>query len=108
MKHSWAKPTLIVFAFILLLLAGAALAQTPGTGAIYGTVEDPAHRPVTHAEVLAENEATHVSRSVTTSAEGVFRVPLLEPGRYTVTVTSAGFAAIARRISAAASSPRFD
>jgi hypothetical protein len=93
MKHSWAKPTLIVFAFILLLMAGAALAQTPGTGAISGTVEDPAHRPVTHAEVLAEDEATHVSRSVTTSAEGVFRVPLLEPGLYTVTVTSTGFAA---------------
>ena len=93
MKHSYARPTLIVFIFVLLLLAGAALAQTPGTGAISGTVEDPAHRPVTHADVLAENEATHVSRSVTTSAEGVFHVPLLEPGPYTVTVTSTGFAA---------------
>ena len=93
MKHRYLRPTLIIFLYILLLLAGGALAQTPGTGAISGAVDDPAHHPVTHADVLAENEATHVSRSVTTTAEGVFRVPLLEPGLYTVTVTSPGFAA---------------
>ena len=93
MTITHSRSILTRLAYLLLLMPGAALAQTPGTGAISGVVEDPAHRPMDHVEVLAENDATHVSRSVTTSAEGVFRVPLLEPGAYTVTVTSPGFAA---------------
>jgi hypothetical protein len=75
-----------------LALSLSAAGQTPGTGAISGIVEDPAHRPVVHAEVVAENEATHVARTVATTTEGEFRVPLLEPGMYTVVVRAEGFA----------------
>ena len=74
-----------------LLLAEAIFAQSPGTGAIVGTVRDPADRPVTSAEVLSLNEETHFSRPVTTNADGVFRVSLLTPGIYTVTVKAEGF-----------------
>jgi hypothetical protein len=38
------------------------------------------------------NEATHVSRFVLTTEEGVFRVPLLLPGSYRVRVKAPGFA----------------
>jgi hypothetical protein len=69
-----------------------AAGQTPGTGAISGVVVDSANRAVGNAEVLAVDDATHMSRSVVTTAEGVFRVPLLPPGSYTVTVTAVGFA----------------
>ena len=79
-------------AMFFLLLVCTASGQTPGTGAISGVVYDPSNRVVSNAEVLAVNEATHVSRSVTTTQEGVFRVPLLLPGAYTVTVKAAGFA----------------
>ena len=75
-----------------LLLVATAFGQTPGTGAISGVVYDPSNRVVSNAEVLAVNEATHVSRSVMTTSEGVFRVPLLLPGAYTITVRAAGFA----------------
>ena len=78
-------------AFLLLLSPG--FGQTPGTGAISGIVYDPATRAVSNAEVSAVNEATGVSRSVKTSPEGVFRVPLLLPGTYTLTVNAGGFAA---------------
>src|ERR1035438_7853387 len=74
----------------LLVLAVTAYGQTPGTGAISGVVVDPANRAVGHAEVLTVDEATHMSRSVVTTAEGVFRVPLLPPGIYTVTVKATG------------------
>ena len=77
-------------AFLLLLSPG--FGQTPGTGAISGTVYDPATRAVSNAEVNAANEATGVSRSVKTSPEGAFRVPLLLPGTYTLTVNAGGFA----------------
>src|ERR1700723_374609 len=79
-------------AFVFLVLTRATVAQTPGTGAISRIVDDPAHRVVANAQVIAVNDATHLARTVTTSAEGAFRIPLLPPGRYTVTVQASGFA----------------
>jgi hypothetical protein len=75
-----------------LLLVSTSFGQTPGTGAISGIVLDPGNRVVTNAQVLAMNEATDTSRSVTTNSEGIFRVPLLLPGNYSVTVRAVGFA----------------
>lgn len=83
------------FASVCLLVFApgfVALGQAPGTGAISGAVSDTSSRAIGNAEVEAVNEATHASRSVFTSAEGVFRVPLLLPGNYTVMVKAAGFA----------------
>src|SRR5271163_3946535 len=79
-------------AMFLFLLMSAAFAQTPGTGAISGVIYDQANHVVMNAAVTAVNNATHISRSVTTTTDGVFRVPLLLPGSYTVTVTAPGFA----------------
>ena len=75
----------------LLALAVNAFGQTPGTGAISGMVFDPSNRVIANAEVLTVNEAINMSRSAITTAEGVFRVPLLPPGNYTVTVKAMGF-----------------
>jgi len=79
-------------AMFVLVLAGNAWGQTPGTGAISGVVFDPSNRVIANAEILTVNEATQASRSVITTAEGVFRVLLLPPGSYSVTVKAAGFA----------------
>ena len=76
----------------LLFPIGTVFGQTPGTGAIAGVVRDPADRLVQDAEILVVNEATHSSRTVTTTGEGLYRVQVLQPGYYSVTVTSAGFA----------------
>src|SRR5271170_641050 len=82
---------LAVSAILLFLQATVVSAQTPGTGAISGGVYDPANRTVANAEVLAVSEATGVSRTVRTTADGLFRVSLLPPGAYTVTVNAPGF-----------------
>jgi hypothetical protein len=79
-------------AAIVLSFASAAFGQTPGTGAISGTVYDPAKSVIPNVEVLVTNDATHLSRFVTTTTEGVFRVPLLTPGVYSVSAKAAGFA----------------
>src|ERR1700728_3204187 len=74
-----------------VLLAGNTFGQTPGTGAISGIAYDPSNRVIANAEVLVVNEATHLSRQVVTTAEGAFRVPLLQAGSYAVTVSTPGF-----------------
>jgi hypothetical protein len=81
----------------LLVAALPISGQTPGTGAISGTVYDPGNRVVANAKVVAINMATHFARSVATTSEGVFRLPLLVPGGYTVTVSAPGFAASTSR-----------
>ncbi|HMF53675.1 MAG TPA: carboxypeptidase-like regulatory domain-containing protein, partial [Edaphobacter sp.] len=45
-----------------------------------------------NAEIQAINESTHVSRSVSSTSEGVFRVQLLPSGTYDVVVRHDGFA----------------
>ena len=84
----------VVTALLLGALTTSKLfGQTPGTGAISGIVYDPANRVVSGAQVVAVDEATHVSRSVSTTSKGIFRVPVLQPGNYDVTVSQPGFAA---------------
>src|SRR5580658_183618 len=83
---------LLAISTAILLCIGFGTAQTPGTGAISGAVLDPTNRAVTKAEVTVVNQQTHASREVQTSSEGLFRVPLLVPGTYSVSVSSPGFA----------------
>jgi hypothetical protein len=77
---------------IALLTVTAVFGQTPGTGAIAGLVSDPSDRVLINAKVEVVNEATHASRTVTTAGDGLYRATLLPPGRYSVTVSVAGFA----------------
>jgi Carboxypeptidase regulatory-like domain len=80
-------------ALLLAIAACSALfAQAPGTGAISGVVFDPSGRVVANAAITATDESTHASRVVLSEAQGVFRVTLLPPGRYTISVKSSGFA----------------
>ncbi len=87
-----ARFSIIAIVFVLMAALRAA-SQTPGTGAISGTVFDPAHRVIAGADVSAVDLSTHSARTVKTSAEGDFRIALLPPGDYAVTITAAGFAA---------------
>ena len=76
---------------LVLLLGMNASAQSPGTGAIAGTVFDQAHRVIVSAKVTALEDATHFERTAITDAQGDFRVPLLPPGNYGVTISADGF-----------------
>ncbi len=91
MKGDWLRHNSAAWATLLFVLVGSALGQTPGTGAITGVVYDSSNRVIANAEVLTVNDGTHVSRSAVTTPEGVFRVPLLSPGTYTVTVKAKDF-----------------
>jgi len=79
--------------FFLAALLGlaTAIAQVGGTGTIQGTVTDPSGAVVTGASVTATNVATGAETARKTSEAGVFVLPLLPAGEYTVTVKATGF-----------------
>jgi len=77
---------------LLLMIFGIAVAQTPGTGAIRGAVYDPSGLSIQFAQVKIENDLTNAARSAMTNSAGVFTVPLLSPGTYSITVDAPGFA----------------
>ncbi|MES2390288.1 MAG: TonB-dependent receptor [Acidobacteriota bacterium] len=82
-----------MFTALLLCCSLQALAQTPGTGALAGTVFDSNHRALPHATVQVVSVETQIPHAAETNADGNFRVPFLPPGTYDVTVTGTGFAA---------------
>jgi outer membrane receptor protein involved in Fe transport len=95
MSNSWKAKALALFTVWVLVIVPLttipAMAQAT-TGTLRGTVVDPNGGVVVGATVTVKNEATGTaSTPVTTSSEGVFEVPQLLPGAYTVTVEAAGF-----------------
>jgi hypothetical protein len=82
---------LVLLCLLSALLTVAAVAQVGGSGAIQGTVTDPSGAVVVGAIVTATNIATGSVTTRTTTDAGVFLLPLLNPGEYTVTVKATGF-----------------
>ena len=85
---------IIKFSFAgLLVLAFCAIsfAQSTTTGAIGGVVTNPNKEVVPGAEVTVKNLETNKEETATTDDTGRFKVANLQPGRYSVTVNSAGF-----------------
>jgi hypothetical protein len=77
-----------------LLLCASALPITAqvNTATILGTVTDPTGAAIASGKVTATNEATGFSRSVVSSTDGAYLIPLLPIGeRYRVTVEASGF-----------------
>jgi hypothetical protein len=74
---------------LLLLMAIPASAQEAGT--ILGVVKDASGGVVPNAKVTTTNVDTSDVRTVTTTADGSYRVPGLQPGRYSLKVEAQGF-----------------
>jgi hypothetical protein len=80
---------------ILICVATPLIAQT--TGVVVGTVTDTNGSPLPGVTVEARSAALQGSRVDTTDPYGVYRLPLLPPGQYTVSFTIDGFAPVTRR-----------
>ncbi len=86
----WAALGLLCLCFTM-----AATAQQV-TATLSGLITDPAGRAVPNAHVVATNEATGVSLTAESNAQGEYRINLLPVGSYTVTVSAPGFQSFAR------------
>src|SRR5205823_4280651 len=78
---------------IIMSVPAAPAAAQQQLGAIQGTVTDQTHAVLPGVTVTVTNLATGVSRATTTNETGVYRVPSLDPGRYSVKAELQGFRA---------------
>jgi outer membrane receptor for ferrienterochelin and colicin len=81
----------LVLACLLLGAVPAAAQSQASSGQISGVVNDTAGALVPNAEVRIVNTQTGLTRTATTSDEGLYQVVLLPSGTYNVTAQSSGF-----------------
>ncbi len=88
------KPYLI----LVFLLAGISgiLGQAP-TGDITGTTSDPSGAVIAGAQITVTNPATNFQRTATSNESGVYSVPSLPPGVYSIRVEMKGFKSDVRK-----------
>src|SRR4051812_34955658 len=85
-----------VWAVLLLLLAFMTASAQEFRGSITGNVTDPNEAVVPGAEVSIKNVETNAVSTATTNDDGSYSFSLLQPGKYTLTVTKEGFNTAAR------------
>src|SRR3989441_12842953 len=76
---------------VILVSASDSFAQGGTTSALAGVVVDTSGGVIPGADVVAKQNATGVTVSAVTNADGVFSFPALNTGTYTVTVSLQGF-----------------
>ncbi len=86
----------LLAAFVLLMAAIPALAQNRNAGEIRGTVLDSSGAAVPGVAVAVTNVNTGVVTTTTTGPAGVYDIPWVETGHYTVTFTKEGFKEVVR------------
>jgi Carboxypeptidase regulatory-like domain len=92
----WFAPQSRVVRMIVLItsLAGTAasnrLYAQSASGTVVGNVTDPSGAAVA-ATITATNQDTGVVRNTATSADGIYNVPSLLPGNYTIEARAPGF-----------------
>lgn len=88
--------SLVVFAFILLVLCTAAYAGI--FGAVRGIVHDPQHRPIGGADVTIKAVNSDWQQTVHTDSAGSFLLEAVPLGEYIIQVSSGGFAPQEQRV----------
>lgn len=82
---------LCILALLVIASSAIAFAQAGTTSSISGVVLDSAGGAIPGAPVVVKSDAAGFSTEVVTNAEGVFSVPSLNAGTYTITVALSGF-----------------
>src|SRR6187399_1558255 len=79
-----------IVAFGLLAFVTAVTAQE-FRGTITGKVTDPNGAVIPAATVVIKNVETNIDTTLSTNDEGIFVAPLLNPGKYSISVVRDGF-----------------
>jgi len=92
------RPTRALLLLLVAGLVGTALPSSAQTtlGTIRGAVYDPQQGVVPGVTVIATDEATNVAREATSDGQGLYEIPNLRPGTYTLTASLTGFKKVQR------------
>ena len=82
---------MVRLASLLFILCATALAQV---ASLTGRVTDPSGAVVPGAAVAAKSVDTGIESNTTTTSEGYYTLPALQPGKYELSVTKPGFTPI--------------
>lgn len=85
---------LVILASLFLLITPSLVLSQTTTGSILGTVTDQSGRAVPDVGIKVTNQATGAVRNVTSSTEGLYNVPQLPAGSYSVDGTVQGFSPV--------------
>lgn len=77
-------------AFLLLSFSPLLIGQI-SSGSFYGSIEDPSGGLLAGAHIEIRQEKTGFVRQTSTDTTGLYRLPDLAPGIYSVTVQRGGF-----------------
>ena len=86
-----AATLVIPFAAVTALIGPASQVFAQASGTISGTVQDSSGATVANATVLFHDSGTNTDRTTNADGAGLYTIPNLQPGTYTLTVTAAGF-----------------
>src|SRR5437879_11273322 len=82
---------ILTAALLLCCLWAPTQAWAQATGQVTGLISDPSGGVVPGAAVEITSETTGQSRSVTSGSDGFYTIPLVNPGKYRLRVSKAGF-----------------
>lgn len=97
MQYRILRASGIALCVMLSLASAPGIKSQVSGGTIRGNVADASGAVIPNAQVLIENEATHVRNVVTTNASGIYVMPDLQPGTYDITVSASGFSTVEQR-----------
>jgi hypothetical protein len=95
--HRILKVAIMVFSLLFSGAIGVLFAQNANTGEIRGTVTDSSGAVIPDVQVTITNVGTGVSTMVKTNSTGVYDVPTLLPGAYSVEFSKPGFSTFVRK-----------
>ncbi len=87
---------LLCIAFLMISAAALPAAAQTTLGTIRGTVFDQQQNVVPGTTVTVTDEATGITRETQSDTQGLYEVPNLRPGTYSVTATLSGFKKVQR------------
>lgn len=82
---------LLIALFAMAIAATMAFGQGIVTGSMSGTILDQQKAVVPGAKITARQDGTNVERTTESNAAGLFSIPNLPVGTYTVTIDATGF-----------------
>ena len=89
--HTWMRGLSVLLMIVAMTTAWSAYGQNTNSGEIKGTVTDSSNAVVSGASVVILNVQTGVKTNTVTNGVGIYDVPSIPPGKYSITFSAPGF-----------------